>query len=158
MRNIIGAVLLCLLPLASAAYGWQGQVVKVSDGDTLHVQQGREIVKVRLYGVDCPEKRQNSGRQAMQFTEQVLGKTVEVETVDRDRYGRTVGLVSSDGKLLNRELVREGHAWFYAAYCTRQPLCTELRELERLAKSKRAGLWRERNPLPPWEWRQRNPR
>ncbi|MGX9726010.1 MAG: thermonuclease family protein [Candidatus Electronema sp. VV] len=158
MRNIIGAVLLCLLPLASTAYGWQGQVVKVSDGDTLQVQQGREIVKVRLYGVDCPEKRQNFGRQAMQFTEQFLGGTVEVETVDRDRYGRTVGLVSSGGKLLNRELVREGHAWFYAAYCRKQPLCTELRDLEERARKRKAGLWQEKRPLPPWEWRQRNPR
>ena len=151
------ACLRCLLPLA--APGWKGEVVKVPDGDTLHVKKGRKTVKVRLYGIDCPEKRQNFGRPATQFTTQrLLGKKVKVETVDTDRYGRTVGLVSIGGKLINRELVRAGYAWIYPAYCKKQPLCNELSKLEEKARKRKAGLWRDKKPLPPWEWRKRNQR
>lgn len=147
-----------LLPVANAN-AWQGEAVKVLDGDTVQVRKGREIVKVRLYGVDCPESRQSFGRQAAEFTEkQVLGKKVKVERVDTDRYGRVVGLISAGGKLLNRELVRAGYAWTYEAYCRKQPLCIELRELEERARKRKAGLWQEKRPLPPWEWRKRSSR
>ncbi len=152
------ACFFCLLPMATA-HAWQGEAVKVLDGDTVQVQKGRELVKVRLYGVDCPEKRQSFGPQAAKFTQQqVLGKTVEVEQMDIDRYGRTVGLISVGGTLLNRELVRSGFAWTYATYCRKQPLCTELGELEERARKRKAGLWQEKRPMPPWEWRQRNKR
>jgi len=147
-----------LLPVATAN-AWQGEVVKVLDGDTVQVKKGRDVVSVRLYGVDCPEKRQSFGQQATEFTaKQVLGKKVRVERMDTDRYGRTVGLISAGGKLLNRELVRAGCAWTYETYCRKQPLCTELRDLEERARKRKAGLWQEKRPLPPWEWRQRNRR
>jgi endonuclease YncB( thermonuclease family) len=148
-----------LLPVSASAQTWQGEVIKVLDGDTLHVRKGREIIKVRLYGIDCPEKRQSFGPQATQFTQQFILRTkAKVETVDIDRYGRTVGLVSSGRKLLNRELVRAGYAWTYPAYCKKQPLCNELHELQEKARKRKAGLWQERKPLPPWEWRKRNRR
>ena len=90
---------------SSSAQAWQGEEVKVLDGDTLQLKKGQEIIKVRLYGVDCPEKRQSFGPQATKFAERFIGnKKVTMETVNTDRYGRTVGLVSAGGKLLNREL------------------------------------------------------
>jgi endonuclease YncB( thermonuclease family) len=147
-----------LFPVA-AANAWQGEAVKVLDGDTVQVKKGRDLVSVRLYGVDCPESRQSFGQQAAEFTrKQVLGKKVQVERVDTDRYGRTVGLVSVGGKMLNRELVRSGYAWLYESYCRKQPLCIELRELEERARKRKAGLWQEKRPMPPWEWRKRNKR
>ena len=145
--------------LPSSAHGWKGEAVRVSDGDTLHVQQGKKIVKVRLYGVDCPESRQKYGKEATDFAMQmVLGKKVRVETMHTDQYGRTVGLVSIGRKMLNRELVRAGYAWVYPAYCKKQPLCTEFRKLEEKAKKKKAGLWRDKRPTPPWEWRKKRRR
>jgi micrococcal nuclease len=146
-----------LFPIS--AHAWQGEVIKVLDGDTLHVQRGREVVKVRLYGVDCPEKRQSFGSQATRFTtEFILHKKAKVEIMDTDRYGRTVGIVSVGRKMLNRELVRSGYAWTYNTYCKKQPLCTELNTLEERARKRKVGLWQEKKPLAPWEWRRRNSR
>ncbi|MCI5130875.1 MAG: thermonuclease family protein [Candidatus Electrothrix sp. EH2] len=136
---------------------WKGEAVKVLDGDTLHVKQGKKTVKVRLYGVDCPESRQKYGNQATEFARKLLlGKKVRVETLHTDQYGRTVGLVSIGRKMLNRELVRAGYAWVYPAYCKKQPLCRELSQLEERAKKKKVGLWRDKRPTPPWEWRKKS--
>ncbi|WYD82075.1 MAG: thermonuclease family protein [Candidatus Electrothrix gigas] len=136
--------------------GWKGQVVKVLDGDTLHVKKRRKIVKIRLYGVDCPETKQRCGSEATTFaTKLVADKKVRVETIHTDQYGRTVALVRVGRKMLNRELVRAGYAWVYPAYCKRQPLCNELNELQATAKKKRKGLWQQKRPLAPWTWRKR---
>lgn len=148
----------CLF-LRSPHRGWKGKVVKVLDGDTLHVKKGKKVIKIRLYGVDCPEKRQKFGTEATEFaTQLLLGKKVRVETMHTDQYGRTVGVVSVGRKMLNRELVRVGYAWVYPAYCKKQPLCAELSSLEKQAKKKKIGLWRGRKPLPPWEWRHKKSR
>ncbi len=147
----------CLL--LRAAPGWKGNVVKVLDGDTLHVKKGNKIINIRLYGVDCPEKGQSCGRQATNFAKQLLlGKKVRVKTMHTDQYGRAVGLVSIGRKMLNRELVRAGYAWVYPAFCKKQPLCAEFSKLEEKARKKKAGLWRRKKPLPPWEWRRKNSR
>jgi micrococcal nuclease len=144
----------CLL--LRAAPGWKGEVVKVSDGDTLHVKKRNKIIKIRLYGVDCPETKQKYGAQATEFaTQLLLGKKVRVKVMHTDHYGRTVALVSVGRKMLNRELVRAGYAWVYPAYCKEQPLCAELSKLQVKAKKKKVGLWRGRKPLPPWEWRKK---
>ncbi len=70
----------------------------VSDGDTITVLHNGKGERIRLHGIDCPEKRQAFGRRAKQFTSTlVFGKTVTVQGVDRDRYGRTVGVVLLPG-------------------------------------------------------------
>jgi endonuclease YncB( thermonuclease family) len=136
--------------------GWKGKVVKVMDGDTLQIKKGKELIKIRLYGVDCPEKKQRYGTEATAFATQLfLNKKVRVEAVHTDQYGRTVALVSAGRKMLNRELVREGYAWVYPAYCKRQPLCAELCKLEEKAKKKKKGLWQQKRPLAPWTWRKK---
>lgn len=150
-------LLVCLVicSLAADTFAWSGKVVSVTDGDTIQVlEPGREMTKVRLFGIDTPEKAQAFGQKAKQFTaDMVAGKTVDVETVTKDRYGRTVGIVAVDGKCLNEELVRSGYAWEYRQYCKRQPQCTEWIELEKNAQQRKIGLWQDMNPIPPWEWR-----
>ncbi len=100
-----------------------GKVVGVSDGDTITVLHNGKGERIRLHGIDCPEKRQAFGKRAKQFTSKlVFGKTVTVQFVDRDRYGRTVGVVLlPDGRSLNHELVRAGLAWMYRRY-TNDPI------------------------------------
>lgn len=148
-------VLFCLLPL-STAYSWQGYVVKVLDGDSLRVKRGREIIEIRLYGIDCPEWGQDYGNRAKRYTKAKMYKrTVNVEPRDVDRYGRIVALVSSSGRLINRELVRAGLAWMYPKYCREQPLCSELKKLQNKAKDRRKGLWRAKDPVSPWQWKRR---
>ncbi|MCI5145136.1 MAG: nuclease [Candidatus Electrothrix sp. AR3] len=148
-------VLLSLLPFATA-HAWQGKVVKVLDGDSLKIKRGKELVEVRLYGVDCPEWDQAYGKKAKEFTkEQLLHKRVEVDPMDTDSYGRTVAMVSSSGKMINRQVVRAGLAWYYKKYCKKKPFCSELNTLEKEAKKQRRGLWQEKKPTAPWKWRKK---
>ncbi|MEW6441849.1 MAG: thermonuclease family protein [bacterium] len=126
----------------------------VSDGDTITVLNEKTPIKVRLYGIDCPEKRQAFGSRAKQLTaDLVFGKSVDVEPVDIDQYGRTVGIVRlENGKIVNAEIVRAGFAWVYDRYC-KNPMCLEWRSLEDEARGEGRGLWRDKHPVPPWEWR-----
>lgn len=132
-----------------------GKVVKVADGDTITVlAPGNQQVKVRLYGIDCPERKQAFGQRARQFTVQrVAGENVRVEIMDHDRYGRIVGVVyAENGQNVNRELLSAGMAWVYAQFC-KASFCNEWKRIEQNAKRAGVGLWVEKNPLPPWEWR-----
>ena len=129
-------------------------VLSVTDGDTLTVLANGAREKVRLTGIDCPESDQPFGNQATQLTTQLaLEKAVTVTDGGRDKYHRLLGeIVLPDGRLLNRELVREGFCWWYRKYA---PGDTALEQLENEAREARRGLWADTNPMPPWEWRHR---
>lgn len=138
-----------------ASYAWEGRVVKIADGDTITVlAPGNRQVKVRLYGVDCPESKQAFGQRARQFTASLVGnKTVDVQEMDTDRYSRVVGVVTvPGGKILNKALIEAGLAWVYTYYC-KADFCPAWKREEILARQERRGLWRDGNPVPPWEWR-----
>ena len=153
--GLAGALFAAVALLFSQFHGKkvEGEVVAVLDGDTIEVMREGKAQRVRLYGVDCPEKRQPYGRAAKQFTSSLcFGKVVSVRVVDKDRYGRLVGDVTlPDGRGLNRELVRAGLAWWYRAYSKD----STLKDLEDEARSARRGLWADKNPTPPWEYRER---
>ena len=129
-----------------------GKVVEVTDGDTISVMHNGKAEKVRLSGIDCPEKSQAFGQRAKQFTsELVFGKDVTVTVHDTDKYGRTIGEVKLlDGRVLSQELVKAGLAWWYRKYA---PGDTTLERLETEARNAKQGLWVDPNPIPPWEWR-----
>ena len=132
---------------------WSGMVVGISDGDTITVLHNGKGEKIRLYGIDTPEKGQAFGKRAKQFTSgMVFGKTVEVETKDTDRYGRSVALIYIDGQSLNEALVKNGFAWVYRKYC-KETFCEDWLNLEIVARYGKVGLWSEPNPIPPWEFR-----
>ena len=82
----------------------------------------------------------------------VFGKIIEVEPVDIDRYGRTVGIVRIEGVILNEELVREGFAWVYPQYCHRD-ICGKWYVLSMDAHDAKKGLWADLRATPPWEFR-----
>ncbi len=136
---------------SALAADFTGRVVGVSDGDTITVLHNGKGERIRLHGVDCPEKRQAFGNRAKQFTSSlVFAKTVMVQVLDQDRYGRTVGVVLlPDGRSLNHELVRAGLAWMYRRYTNDQSLS----DLEEEARVARRGLWADPHAVPPWEWR-----
>lgn len=133
-----------------------GQVTAVTDGDTIQVQKsgdGGEQWKIRLYGIDAPEKKQAFGQAAREYAATlVAGREVTVTPMAVDRYGRLVAWVVVDGTLLQAALLRHGMAWLYRDYC-REDLCGRLELLEYAAKEDLAGLWVEPQPRPPWEWR-----
>jgi micrococcal nuclease len=129
-----------------------GVVVAVHGGDTLTVQSGPSLYKVRLSDVDAPELGQVFGKQAQQFTEQsVLGRQVWVTVSLVDAQSRRIGeVITEDGRVLNEELVHAGLAWHYRVH----PVKNErLQQLERFAFTQKLGLWVEKEPLPPWEFR-----
>ncbi len=142
---------LALITSQTLAADFTGRVVGVSDGDTITVLHNGKGERIRLHGIDCPEKRQAFGNRAKQFTSTlVFGKGVTVQVMDRDRYGRTVGVVLlPDGRSLNHELVRAGLAWMYRRYTNDQSLS----DLEAEARVARRGLWADPHAVPPWEWR-----
>ena len=153
-RRVIVFTILAALCLASvaAAATFSGKVVGITDGDTITVLVNRAPVKVRLYGIDCPESHQAYGTQAKKATSALaFGKVVFVEAIDRDRYGRTVGVVTLPGKVnLNQELVKQGMAWWYRQYA---PSSRDLPKLEDQARKAKIGLWSQPNPIPPWDFR-----
>jgi endonuclease YncB( thermonuclease family) len=145
-------VLWILMPLLGYAEQFTGKVVGISDGDTISVLREGKAVKVRLYGVDAPEKAQAFGTKARQFTATLaFQKDVTIIIHATDRYGRIVGeVLLPDGRNLSQELVREGMAWWYKPYAAKD---TTLAQLEAEARAAHRGLWADAAPIPPWEWR-----
>jgi endonuclease YncB( thermonuclease family) len=147
-------VITCQFALAG---DFSGMVVSVADGDTITVlDEQQKQHKVRLAGIDAPEKKQAYGtRSKVSLSALVYGRFVTVESAKSDRYGRQVGKVLVSGKDANLEQVQKGMAWHYKAYEREQsPVDREAySRAEELAKAGRVGLWRDTEPQPPWEFR-----
>ncbi|MFH1724510.1 MAG: thermonuclease family protein [Elusimicrobiota bacterium] len=141
-------------PKATQEPTWEsfaGEVVRVHDGDIIEVMRKGKAVRVRLHGIDCPEKDQPFGTAAKKsMSELVFGKTVLVVVYDTDHYGRLVGEVFKDHRSVNAALVEAGLAWWYRRYA---PDDKELGRLEAEARKEKRGLWAEEKALPPWEFR-----
>ncbi len=145
--------LIISLALTSTALAeeFTGKVVSVSEGDILTLLHKGKPERVRLHGIDCPERRQAFGKQAKRFTSKfVYGKTVTVTVFGLDRSGQAMGEVSlSDGRVLNQELLKAGLAW----WDRKSSDAPSLGDLEAEAREAKRGLWDDPNPIPPWEWR-----
>jgi endonuclease YncB( thermonuclease family) len=129
-----------------------GRVVRLADGDTFTLLvAGNKQLKVRLHGIDAPERQQDFGNAARKkMQELTTGHTIHIEVKDTDRYGRTVGIARrDDGLIINEEMLRTGMAWHYTAY-DKNPKWSQLQQQ---ARNKKRGLWAQPNPTPPWEWR-----
>ena len=133
------------------------QVLKVSDGDTISIQKvdnGKfvgEILKIRMYGMDAPEKSQDYGPESRQALEKlVAGKTLSIEIKNKDRYGRTVAIVYANGKNVNEEMVRTGNAWWYQEYAKKD---TQFEEYQKNAMKKKLGLFSRKGYIEPWVYR-----
>ena len=148
---LLGAAIL-LSVIASADGSIAGHVVGVADGDTLTVlDDTNQQHKIRLAGIDAPEKAQPFGQAGKQrLSELCYNKQATVEVVNTDRYGRTVGDVTCDNVHANAEMVGGGYAWVYRHY---DKGFESFYALEEAAKKARLGLWADENPTPPWEWR-----
>jgi micrococcal nuclease len=131
----------------------EGRVVAIADGDTFTLLSGdQEQVKIRLYGIDCPERKQDFGQVAKQrLSDLVFGQKVSIIKKDIDRYGRTVALVYKKDTCINEELLKEGLAWHYVKYD--QNPAWEL--MEKQTRREKVGLWVQPHAIPPWEWRRK---
>lgn len=127
------------------------KVVGVKDGDTFVVLNEKKEIVVRLEHIDAPEKNQPFGNKAKQFASDFcFGKTVVViGNGKKDRNGRWIGEIFYNNQNLNKELVRNGLAWHYKRYSK----SANYADLEIAARKKKVGLWRDKDPIAPWNWR-----
>jgi endonuclease YncB( thermonuclease family) len=133
-----------------------GTVIKIVDGDTIDAQLSSGPIRVRLHGIDAPERGQPGATEATATLSRLIaGKQVDIEPFSQDRYERMIGIVFLGDLNVNLELVRRGHAWAYRRYMRKAD--SELCIAEAAARTAKRGLW----ALPadqwvaPWEWRRR---
>jgi endonuclease YncB( thermonuclease family) len=138
----------------NSGFSLSGRVVRVADGDTLSVLDATNTQhKIRLYGIDTPERDQPHGRTAWNtLSELVTGKSVGIVEVETDSYGRTVGTVYVGDQNINLYMVERGHAWWYRRHAQHE---RPLEAAEKQARKQGLGLWADPGAVPPWEWRRR---
>lgn len=143
---------LLILLVATPAFPFTGLVVSVKDGDTIEVLSSGRPTKIRLHGIDCPEKRQAYGSRAKLVTAVLtFGQTVTITPYEKDKYGRTVAdVILPDQTNVNQLLVKEGWCWWYRKYA---PDDAVLETLETEARHTKRGLWTDPHPVPPWVYR-----
>ena len=141
---------------AATAQAFGGVVTHVTDGDTVWVQPDavraahRKPVKVRLQGIDAPERCQAWGAQAQAALEsRVLHQHVQVQTRAKDRYERTLGTLRLDGVDVSAWMVEQGHAWSDRYRHRLGPYAAE----ERQARTARRGLFADAGAIEPWRFR-----
>jgi micrococcal nuclease len=127
------------------------KVVGVKDGDTYVILIDKTPVTIRLAHIDCPEKKQAYGQAAKKFgSDFCFGKQVIViSDGKKDRNGRVIGEIFYNNKCLNKDLVKNGLAWHFKKYSK----SVEYSNLELEARKRKIGLWRDKQPIAPWEWR-----
>ncbi len=140
-----------LLAVAPVQADVRGRVVSVHDGDTLTVLVERHQVKVRLTDIDAPELKQPFGTRSRQsLAELCFGKEASLDVRGQDRYRRTLATVTCAGTDANAEQVRRGYAWTYTRFARAD---SPLIAIESEARRAHRGLWSERSPVAPWDWR-----
>jgi endonuclease YncB( thermonuclease family) len=166
MRSRFRSLLLLLVlvapvaPARAAAEQLTGKVVGVSDGETLTVlvqrDQSLEQIKVRVSGIDAPEKAQAFGDRSKQgLSDCAFAKKVQVEVFKLDRYGRSVGKVTSQGTNCGLRQIELGLAWHYKAYAREQSPADRqsYAAAEDAAHERKLGLWSDPAAIPPWDFR-----
>jgi len=149
--KVLFSLVLVLLSVDYQSYF--AKVIRVIDGDSIVIlTNDNQQIKIRLEGIDCPEKSQDFGEKARQYTADLcFNKVVRIEKTGKDRYGRTLAYIYVSDLCVNKELLKVGLAWHFKKYNTD----TELAKLEKKARSEKKGLWAQPSPTPPWEFRKK---
>uniref|UniRef100_A0A832H3K6 Thermonuclease family protein n=1 Tax=Oscillatoriales cyanobacterium SpSt-402 TaxID=2282168 RepID=A0A832H3K6_9CYAN len=156
LRTFIATLAIALTIVPST---WAATVVSTGDGDTLRVKDGGKTVTIRLGCIDAPERSQRPwGQMASDRLKQLLpkGQTVTLREIDRDRYGRTVAEVFTNGRSVNLQMVSDGMAAVYRQYVKNCDI-SQFNQAEQRAKQLGLGIWNPSNPLQvmPWQYRKR---
>lgn len=142
---------------AFAAPPIQGRVVGVADGDTITVlDDNKQQHRIRFKGIDAPESKQAFGNVSKAaLSDLVYRKQVTVMWTEKDRYGRVLGTVMLDGTDINLRMISQGNAWHYKQYASSQSAKDRAAyaSAEAAARSAGKGLWRDADPVPPWDFR-----
>lgn len=122
--------------------------VKIADGDTFTLlDSNNKQARIRLHGIDCPERGQDFGSVATKFLgDKLKGQMIQVKVIDIDRYHRIIGKVYVNGEDVNLALLKAGLAWHYKNY----DKSIEYAQAEASAKNCKLGLWTQPNTMAPW--------
>ena len=154
MRKVLLIIFTMIISIFSFAL--DGYVVKVSDGDSFMIKSYGKKIRVRIYGIDAPELKQRYGKEAKKYLEDlILGKKVELKVLYEDRYKRKIARVYCDDREINLEMLRSGNVWFYEYHAKNEK---EYRKVYEEAKKEKRGLWKDKNPENPRDFRLRNKR
>lgn len=150
------AVILFLLPLLAltpTSYTLKGKAVRIIDGDTFDLLVDKTTYRIRLAGIDAPEKNQDFGTASKQLLGTLCaGELLTVVVTDTDRNKRKIAEVYTTKKVwINKEMIAKGMAWHFKKYSTNK----ELAAAEQQARKQKAGLWSLKNPVAPWDWRKK---
>ena len=154
-------ILIFILFLSNFAHAKtiEGLVVGVADGDTITVMdQQKNTYKIRLQGIDAPEKKQAFGEKSKQSLHDLVhGKQVRIEYDKEDKYGRIVGKITLDDLDICLQQLVLGMAWHYKKYQNEQSVADRVvyNDAELKSKSLKLGLWADETPMPPWEFRKK---
>lgn len=134
---------------------FEAKAVRIIDGDTFVITQEGQEVKIRLYGVDCPELDQSYGKMAKIYSESFLmGQDVSIEIVDKDKYGRMVCMVYVGSACLNEHLLKEGLAWHYTFF-DRSKNFTRWSSIQDSCMFHHVGIWSDPDPIEPQIFRRK---
>lgn len=177
MKNVVRITFLSVLLYASHVMADPhliGKVVGVSDGDTVTILDANNNQhNIRMFAIDAPEtscyfktpsprdelcieKSQPFGKASKKnLSRLIFGKTVTVVQGQGKSYGRIVGTIFLGNQDINLQQVRDGYAWHYTYFARNQDKQTRrvYEESQRLAKQEYRGLWGDKNPVAPWDYR-----
>lgn len=151
-QRLLAGAALAVISLGSQGAALSGEVVAITDGDTLTVRsEGGEQLRVRVAEIDAPESQQPFGAASKRsLSDLCFNVRAEIRPQKTDRYGRTVARVTCRGKDASEHQVHSGMAWVFERYASDRNLF----RLQDDARAANRGLWSERTPVAPWEWRQ----
>lgn len=151
MRTIFLSIFV-IFPLLLSAQLLKGKAVKITDGDTFTLLvDGHEQVRIRIDGIDAPEKGQAFGNRAKEYLSGMIwGEELTVYVTKTDRYGRSIGKVSTPSVVdVGLQMIKGGYAWQYRDYNKEK----SYEDAEILARRNRNGLWQDKNPIRPQDFR-----
>ncbi len=156
-RGGIVRPLLPFPPVSASAAALLCLVMSISDGDTLTARCGASRPeRVRIAAIDAPESRQAFGQRARQNLARLcFRQQARLTRLGHDHYGRTLAQVRCQGQDVAAAQVRAGLAWVYAPQARQYP---KLVALQWQARASRTGLWSQKRPLAPWDYRHQYPR
>ena len=155
-KNFFLAIVLFFIVISQVQADFDGKVVKVIDGDTVDIlTPKKQKVRVRLLDIDAPESRQAYGNAARKYLASLIaGKNVFVKENKKDIYQRTLGTIFLNQININAKMVESGFAWAYRYKGVANN--KNMVKLESKAKQNEKGLWKDKHPIAPWDFRYRN--
>ena len=151
---LIALVMIFSVPAEIYSQTFRVKVERVSDGDTFRAKNRDDLLLVfRMHGIDAPEKSQPYSNKSKEYLEElILQKSVMVTVMSRDSYGRYVVKVATPSvKDVSLKLLERGYAWHYKQY----DKSAEYDKAEKAAKAAKKGLWADKNPTAPWDFRKK---